>query len=266
MKKIIFTILAILPLVSHAFTKDEWIEKMNDSIETKKDLTWTYDTQKLKGYSEIKKEEDISVLKDIALEYDVQMSQVSKYILSLQGEKTNQFLIDNYLESDDIKNSMYYLSLNFISTSNRTTFWQYLKSKESISKKMVKDSFSMCKDFQDYSSLGGKDVTFESYDDFFEKRSLVENYTNIDLMHVEFEISDAKYPITLTFFENKFIVQSNDDEACLSPNKNEDFIYMQKILGLYKQYQKNDFIKLTCSSFEENNLLKSRFSYFCLTL
>lgn len=266
MKKIILTLLSLIPLTSQAFTKEEWIGFIVDSIETKEDLTWSYDVKKLKTYSKLTKTSDFDTLKEISEGDDLQVSQASKYILATQGEKMNEFLIDDYLMATDLKNSLYYLNLNFINTSNKNNFWQYIKSKETVSKDILIDSFSSCEDFKDYYTLGGKDITFESYDDFFEKRTLIENYTNVDLMYLELEVIDALFPITITLFENKFVVQSEKDDLCVKPDDNIDYIYMQKIMALYKQYQKNEFITPICLEFDENNLLKSRFSYFCTTI
>lgn len=264
MKKMFFLLPLFFSMHSYAFTKEEWVNFIIDSVETKEDLTWSYDTSKLKTYHKMAKNEDIIILKEIAFSDDKQVSQASKYLLALSGEKSNEFLIDNYLNDEDIKNGLYYLNMNFINTPSKENFWQILKSKEIISKSIVLDSFDTCNKFQDVNSLGGKNFDFESYNDFYSKRILIENYTNLDLMYLELELSDAEYPVSVTVFSNRFVVNNENDELCLKTGDNIDYVYLQKIGALYKQYQKEDFLKPLCESFEENQLLKSKFNYLCL--
>ena len=264
MKRVFILVSLFFSIQANAITKEEWVNFIVDSVETKEDLTWSYDTSKLKTYSKMAKNKDIEILEEIANSDDIQVKNASKYLLALLGEDTNKFLINNYLTGEDIKNSLYYLNLNFINTPDKKNFWQYLLSKENISKKIVLDSFEKCSNFEDVNLLGGKVFEFNSYDDFYNKRDLLSNYTNLDLMHIEFELSDAEYPISITLFSNKFIVNKETDDLCLKANENSDYVYLQKIGALYKQYQKEDFLKSMCNSLESNMLLKSKFNYLCM--
>lgn len=263
MKKNFIILIAFLSFQTQAFTKDEWINFIVDSVNTKEDLTWDYDTEKLKTYSKLATNEDSLILKDLSSEEDLQISQASKYLLSRKGEQTNDFIIDNYLESSDIKNSLYYLNLNFINTPNKDNFWQILKSKEHISKEIVLESFSTCDNFKDVNEMGGKVFDFKDYDSFFEQRLLLENYTKLDLMYLELDISDREYPLSITLFSNKYIINSDEDEVCLKTSDNIDYIYLQKISAIYKQYQREDLLKDLCLNFEDNQLLKNKFNYLC---
>ncbi len=264
MKRIFILLSVFLSSQANALTKEEWVNFIVDSVETKEDLTWSYDTTKLKTYAKMAKNEDINTLEEIANGDDIQVKNASKYLLALLGEKTNKFLIDNYLEDKDIKNSLYYLNLNFINTPDKKNFWQYLLSKENISKNIVLDSFEECSNFEDVNLLGGQVFEFNSYDDFYNKRDLLSNYTNLDLMHIEFELSDAEYPVSITLFRNKFTVNKESDDLCLKASENVDYVYLQKIGALYKQYQKEDLLKPMCNSLESNMLLKSKFNYLCM--
>lgn len=264
MKKIITSLILFTSFFSYGFTKSEWNNFIVDSIETKSDLSWNYDVKKLKTYSKMSKDSDIIILEEIAKGDDYQLSQGAKYLLSLQGNKTNKFFIENYILEDDFKNGLYYLNANYINTSDKSSFWQEVKNKEIESKSIVNDYFSECKNFKDVNLLGGKNFELESYDDFFEKRSLIENYTHLDLMFLELDLIDVAYPISITIYSDRYVINKEDEELCADPNKNVDYQYLQKIAAIYKQYQKTDSLTLLCNEFKDNELLKSRFSYYCI--
>lgn len=265
MKNKILFALSIIPLFSNAFTTEELNGLIGNSVIVKEDLTWEYDSKKLKSLSNMIKLEDIPTLKDFSNGEDLQISQASKYLLALQGEKTNEFLIDNYLNDNDIKNGMYYLNLNYINTPEKNNFWQIVKSKELASINNMLSFFEECKTFQDVNELGGTNITLNSYDDFFEKKQLIENYTNIDLMYFEMDLMDVEnFPVTVTFFPNKHVINSKDNDTCLKPQENIDYVNMQKVGALYKQHRKETELINFCNSFENNKLLKSRFNYLCI--
>lgn len=266
MKNILLSLIIFISSSANAFTETEWKEFITETIETKEDMTWTYNVEKLKEHQGRIKTEDILILKKLAKEEDVQISQGSKYLLATQGEKSNAFLFDNYLNDPDLKNGLYYLSFNFVNTINKELFWSLINDKEVISRSTLKEEFKSCKTFKDYHAQGGKDFTFESYDDFFEQRNIVENYTNSDLFTLELELSEIVYPVTITFYNNRYIVQALNDDKCLKPNDSPNYIEMQKIMALYKQYQKPALLKTVCDDINSNSLLKSRFNYFCIGL
>ncbi len=265
MKNKILFALSVIPFFSQAFTQDEWTGLIENSVIMKDDLTWEYDTKKLKSFSGMIKDRDIQELKELAQTEDLQISQASKYLLSLEGEKTNEFLINNYLEEIDIKNGMYYLNLNYINTPEKNGFWQYLKTKEIGSINNMISFFDECKDFKNVNELGGTNVVLNSYDDFFDKKDLIDNYTNIDLMYFEMDLMDVEeYPITVTFFPNKHVINSENNDTCLKPQESIDYVYMQKIGALYKQHQKQDELTSFCETFDHNTFLKKRFDYLCM--
>lgn len=266
MKRLFFTT-SLFSLIasfnSYAFTDKEWVNFIVDSIETKDDLSWKYDVDKLKTYSKMTKDEDIKILIDIANGDDYQVSQASKYLLALEGQKTNEFILDNYFEDNDVKNGLYYTNLNFINTPEKKHFWSLLKDRESLSINIVKDEFENCKDFNDIKELGGVPFTFENYDDFFEKRSLIEDHTHADLMYMEMDLMDQEYPVSVTVFQNRYVINKENEDNCTKPNESLDYNYLQKIMALYKQYQKESELNLNCKEFDDNKLLKSKFYYLC---
>lgn len=266
MRKVFFTA-SLFALFSSfnasAFTDKEWANLIVDTIDTKDDLSWSFNVEKLKTYSKMTKESDIKILESIAKGDDYQISQAAKYLLSLEGVRTNEFIINNYLDDSDVKNGLYYVNANFINTPDKKNFWSILKSKEIMSIAILKDEFENCKDFQDVKELGGTKFTLESFDDFFDKRDLISGYTNADLMYLELDLSEKEYPVDITVFQNKYVFDNDEESNCSSPNKSLDFNHMQKITALYKQYQKVDKLKIVCENFDENKLLKSKFSYLC---
>jgi len=266
LKKILLLMVISFSLLAQAFSEVEWTEFIGETIVTKEDMTWTYDVKKLKLHQDRIKKEDLVILEKIAKSEDVQMSQGAKYLLATQGEKTNTFLLNNYLNEENIKNGLYYLNLNFINTVEKNHLWDLINYKESFSRSSLKNEFSQCKEFKDYHAQGGKDFTFDNYDDFFEQRGIVENYTNADLFSLELELSDIIYPVTITFYNNRYIIQSANDDICIKVAENKSYIEMQKIMALYKQYKKIEYLKKACDEFSSNSLLNARFNYFCIDL
>ena len=264
MKKILIPLIFSISFGAQAITELEWTTFINETIETKEDMTWTYDVKKLKEHQDRIKKDDIHKLENIAKGDDIQMSQGAKYLLATQGELSNEFLVDNYLKEEDLKNGLYYLNLNFINTVNKDNLWSVIKEKEHFTKSTLIDEFRECQTFKDYHAQGGKDFTFESYDDFFDRRSIVENYTHADLFNLELELSETEYPVTITFYNNRYIVQELNDEKCFKTGESQNYVEMQKIMALYKQYQKPNELKSVCDDFDKNSLLKSRFNYFCI--
>lgn len=265
MKNKILFALSVLPFFSQAFTQEEWTGLIETTVNVKDDLTWDYNTEKLKSYSPLIKPSDINELKLLAKNDDLQIAQASKYLLSFQGEKTNDFLIDNYLEDVDVNNGLYYLNLNFINTADKKEFWQYLKRKESIEVSKMIDGFEECNSFKNANELGGHNVILNSYDEFFEKKSLIENYTHVDLMFFEMDLMDVEeYPITVTFFPNKHVINSKENEKCLKTQDNQSYVYSQKIGAIYKQHKKIEELKSFCDSISGNEFLKTKFNYLCI--
>ena len=266
LKKILLSLLIVSSFNSQAFTELEWTTFINETIKTNDDMTWNYDVEKLKSHQNRISSTDLKSLESIANADDQQLSQGAKYLLATQGELSNKFLFDNYLQDKNVKNGLYYLNLNFMSTNEKSNLWDIIKEKEVSISEELKKEFYECSNFVDYHSRGGKNFTFENYDDFFDQRNVIRNYTNSDLLNLEFEISESIYPITITFYNNKYIVHSKNDDKCLSISDNENYTDMQKIIALYKQYQKNDYLFSSCESYSSNSLLKSRLSYLCVNL
>lgn len=264
MKKIILSSIFVTSLSANAFTQLEWTTFINETIITKDDMSWEYDVKKLKEHQTRIKSDDIPILKTIASGDDYQTSQGSKYLLATQGEKSNEFLFNNYLTDEDIKNGLYYLNLNFINTVDKDNLWNIIRTKEEALRVSVKSGFSECSNFKDYHLQGGKDFTFESYDDFFSQRNVIRNYTHSDLFNLELELSEGNYPVTVTFYNNRYVVQSKNDDKCLKIGENEDYKELQKLMALYKQYQKYEYLNETCDDFNNNSLLRTRFNYFCV--
>ncbi len=264
LKKFILIFSMCATLSANAFTEKEWVNIIVDTIETKNDGSWSYDVAKLKTFSNQVKDADINYLTTISTSDDVQVSQGAKYLLALEGEKTNKILIDNYIESDDIKNGLYYLNLNFINSTEKDSAWTYLTSQMNSLKNSVSNEFKSCSKFNDFRSVGGKEFTFESYDDFFDKRNIIFNFSNANLWNLEIDLGELEYPVTVTFYDNKYVIHKENDNECLSINESEDYIKLQKIIAVFKQYQKNDELNLFCEDISNNNLLKSRFNYLCI--
>jgi len=147
----------------------------------------------------------------------------------------------------------------------KNNFWQYVKSKEIGSINNMISFFEECKDFKNINEIGGTNIVLNSYDEFFDKKELIENYTNVDLMYFEMDLMDVEeFPITVTFFQNKHVINSKENDVCLKPQDSIDYIHMQKIGALYKQHQKSEDLNSFCETFENNSFLKKRFNYLCL--
>ncbi len=253
-------------LSASAYTKLEWTTFLNEAIVTDDNISWNYDVKKLKSHIPHIKNNDINILIELSNSDDEGLSQSSKYLLATQGEKANKHLFDYYLKTDNLKNGLYYFNFNFVHTVNKDHLWKIVSKEEQLLSKMLLDEFSMCKDYKDYYSLGGKDFTFENYDDFFEQRNIIQNYSMADLFSLELELSDAEYPVTITFYNNRYIFQSDSDDNCSTTGKSESYIQMQKIMALYKQYEQKKYLNPVCESYSENSLLKSRFNYYCASI
>lgn len=266
MKKILIPIIILGSFNVHAYTEQELLDIINSSIEVKKDLNWTYNTEQLKKYETKIKNNDIDILKKIASGEDKQLSQGSKYLLATQGNSANEYLIENYLSDSNLQNSLYYLNMNFLTTTNKEDLWDIFINRSNVLSESLITEFKSCYKFKDYYSQGGKDLTFDSIDDYYDKKDLVRTYTFYDLFDLELEFSVSEFPITVTFYNNRYVVQSKDDDKCININENESYVKMQKIMGFYKKYQKQELIDPICDNFDSNSLLKTRFNYYCLTL
>lgn len=261
-------ILLVLPMLvfstnSFGFSEKNWVELILDSIETKDNVTWNYNSEKLKSYSKMVKDEDLEILKSISNNDDIQIAQASKYLLALQGNKTNDFLIDNYLSENNIKNGMYYINLNFSYTGNKDFFWRTLKEKEILSTSIVSESFTNCNGVNNIKELGGQVYTFNSLDDFFQQKPILESYSHADLMYLEMDLMDRSFPVDITLYPNKYVINKKNDENCAKPSDIIDYDYIQKILALYKQHGKIELLKSSCEKFDDNSFLKSSFMYLC---
>lgn len=262
-KKIIISSLFLSSFSSYAFNKEEWVNFISDAVQPNDNLTWTYDMSKMKSYEKFLKRDDIIILKDIAKSIDLQVSQGAKYLLASSGKEANAFLFENYLDSKDLKNGLYYLNYNLMNTPDATDFWQNTFSESTKLTKLLLTSYNECKTFNNYYGIGGKDFTFKNYDDFYSQRSLLSNYTHADLFYLEIDLQDKKYPVTVTFYKNRYTIQSKENDTCVKINNDKNYIRLQKISALYKQYSKNDLMKPICDSFHDNKLLSSHFNYFC---
>ena len=262
-KKIIFTAVLASSFPSQAFTQEEWVTFINDSINVKQDLSWDYDMVKMKSYTKFIKNEDIKILETISKSDDIQISQGSKYLLASQGSKSSDFILSNYLDDDNLKNGLYYMGLNLINLPEKKPFFDKTISLSNSLETKLNTKYEKCENFNDYYDKGGKNFTFENYDDFYSKRDLISNYTHADLFYLEIDLQDKTYPITVTFYKNRYNIQNKDDDQCIKINSDNDYIHLQKIFALYKQYDQQTTLTLLCDKLSKNNLLKSRFSYFC---
>ena len=264
-KSLIFTSI-LTPLFSNALSKEEWSEVIDKSIETKDNLTWNYNPMVLKRSISQIKDDDISILREIYQSEDVLLAEASKYLLASQGNKTNDLILNHYLESGDIKSALYYFNFNFINSEYKDDFWKGVDDKEEFAITTLKEDFKTCSNFKDYSQIGGKDFTFTSGEDFFNQRAIIKLSSNVNLMYLEFELNNLEYPVTTTIYKNDYIIQSDNDKKCSKINKDVSYIELQKIMAIYKKYEKTIKLNKACNELSSNLLLDSKFRYLCVEL